>query len=1112
VLDFRLLGPLEVVEDGRPVALGGPRPRALLAILLLHRGQVVSSDRLVEELWGERPPATAPKTIQVYISHLRKALGSDVLVTRGGGYVLLPAPEQVDSERFEALVEEARRRLADGDARGARELLSSALGLWRGEPLADLAYEPFAQAEIARVADARLAALEDRIEADLALGRHRALVSELEALVRQHPNRERLLAQLMLALYRSGRQADALAAYRAGQRLLQDELGLDPGPELRLLERRILDHDPALELAAQRERPSMPPDRNARAARSRCGGALIAAGGAVLLAAAALAGALVVLSGGGHATILAPPNSVAAIATSSDTIDQTIPVRGSPSGIAVGEGAVWVANTDNSTVSRVDPRTHTVRQDIRVGAGPTAVAVGHGAVWVANGADGTVARIDPTTNDVAGGPIRVGNGPTGVAYGEGAVWVANSVDGTVSRIDPSSGRVTGTFPAVLGAAGVAVGFGRVWVVSPSAGTVVSLDPRSGDIVDRVAVGADPDAVVTDAKAVWVANRGDGTVSRITPTPTAHVAATTQVGRGPDALAISGDSVWVANADDRTLARIDASDGHVVKSVPLGNPPQGLAVSRASVYATLRSSVRAHRGGRLRIVSDPPDSIDPAVAFSYPAWALVSITNDGLLGFRRVGGIEGVQLVPDLAVSLPTLSDGGRTYTFRLRRGVRYSTGRSVEPADLRRAIERIFEIKQASGARAYFEKIAGASGCRPVRCDLSRGIATDNGPRTITFHLTAPDAGFLAKLAMPWAVAVPSTTTPASDSGAHALPATGPYMVAAYHKNRGATLVRNPRFREWSRDAQPDGYPDVLSWTFQRSRVPRPLLQVRAVTGGRADVAPKVVPLAGRQLGDLATRFPSQLRLSPGTSTTFFALNTRAAPFDDLSVRRAVNYAFDQHTLARRDGLGYAPTCQFVPPDFPAYRRICPYGTGGGANVERAQRLVGSRAGMTVTVWVPSTERTDGRYMVSVLDTLHFRARLKSIADAHRWFQTISAPRSHVQVAWDSWIPNYPSEVSFLPEFFSCSAATSVPTGFCDPRVDRALSAAATGEARNPAEASALWQKAEREILAQAPIVPMYNGQEVSFVSKRVGGVEYNPQWGVLLDQLWVRRTRRQAP
>jgi DNA-binding SARP family transcriptional activator len=214
MLAFRMLGPLEVVDAERPVALGGPKQRALLAILLLGRGEVISSDRLIDQLWGERPPATAAKTLQGYVSHLRKALGDEVLLTRGGGYLLTTAPEQVDAERFEAIAADARQALAVGDASGARRLLGEALGLWRGEPLADLGYEPFAQSEIARLEEARLAALEDRIDADLALGHHRDLVGELEGLLEAHPNRDRLRGELMLALYRSGRQADALEVYR----------------------------------------------------------------------------------------------------------------------------------------------------------------------------------------------------------------------------------------------------------------------------------------------------------------------------------------------------------------------------------------------------------------------------------------------------------------------------------------------------------------------------------------------------------------------------------------------------------------------------------------------------------------------------------------------------------------------------------------------------------------------------------------------------------------------------------------------------------------------------------------------------------------------------------
>jgi YVTN family beta-propeller protein len=353
MLAFRMLGPLEVVDAERPVALGGPKQRALLAILLLGRGEVISSDRLIDQLWGERPPATAAKTLQGYVSHLRKALGDEVLLTRGGGYLLTTAPEQVDAERFETIVADARRALAVGDASGARRLLGEALGLWRGEPLADLGYEPFAQSEIARLEEARLAALEDRIDADLALGHHRDLVGELEGLLEAHPNRDRLRGELMLALYRSGRQTDALEVYRRG-RLSLDELGLEPGPELRRLEQRILTHDPTLAAPATVE-PAVEPTGRERRARRR-GRVLIAAGGALLLA-AAIAAVVVVLTGGGGVTVRVAPNSVAAIDPHTNRVVEQVAVGTRPAGIASGSGSLWVANLDDQTVSRVDPKT-----------------------------------------------------------------------------------------------------------------------------------------------------------------------------------------------------------------------------------------------------------------------------------------------------------------------------------------------------------------------------------------------------------------------------------------------------------------------------------------------------------------------------------------------------------------------------------------------------------------------------------------------------------------------------------------------------------------------------------------------------------------------------------
>jgi predicted ATPase/DNA-binding SARP family transcriptional activator len=244
-LDYRILGPLEIGLDGSPFTVKGRKPRALLALLLLHRNELVPAERLIDDLWGEDPPATAGNTLQVYVSQLRKVVEGE-LVREGPGYRLQVEPDRLDSERFERLAGEAASALGRRAYVEASELLTEALALWRGPPLVDVQYESFAQAEITRLEELRLAAIEGRIEAELGLGHHGEVVGELEALVAENPLRERFRGQLMLALYRAGRQADALEAYQEARRVLLDELGLEPGPELRELEQAILRQEEAL--------------------------------------------------------------------------------------------------------------------------------------------------------------------------------------------------------------------------------------------------------------------------------------------------------------------------------------------------------------------------------------------------------------------------------------------------------------------------------------------------------------------------------------------------------------------------------------------------------------------------------------------------------------------------------------------------------------------------------------------------------------------------------------------------------------------------------------------------------------------------------------------------
>ncbi len=261
-MEFRILGPLQVLEGGRELPLGSAKERSLLAVLLLHAGSVVSRARLIEELWGQAPPATAGKALNVHVSQLRKALVSNdevAIVTRAPGYALEVEPDRVDAARFERLVMEARRRVAAGDVEAASSLLREALSLWRGPALDGLEFEAAARNEVGRLEELRLVARMERIDCELSLGLHEQLIGELEACVDEHPLRERLRGQLVLALYRSGRQADALHSYREARETLVGELGIEPSVPLQRLERAILNQDPSLEVPAGIARTVAPP-------------------------------------------------------------------------------------------------------------------------------------------------------------------------------------------------------------------------------------------------------------------------------------------------------------------------------------------------------------------------------------------------------------------------------------------------------------------------------------------------------------------------------------------------------------------------------------------------------------------------------------------------------------------------------------------------------------------------------------------------------------------------------------------------------------------------------------------------------------------------------------
>jgi YVTN family beta-propeller protein len=700
--EFGVLGPLEVSRAGRAVPLGGPRQRAVLALLLLEANRVVSMDRLAEDVWGGHPPDGWVTTVQTYVFHLRRALeqdrargdAGDVLVTRGRGYLLHVEREQLDAALFEDGFAAGRAALEAGRPAEAAQMLRGALDRWRGPVLADLADYAFTRPEAARLEELRLAAVEARIDADLALGRHDALTGELDRLAAEHPLRERLHGQLMLALYRCGRQADALAAYRRARDLLTGELGIDPGEPLQRLHASVLAHDPALEWAGPQGpaegrragtdtpatsplpgRPPRQPDGGHRELEwMRQRGRRLLVIGSALTVAAAVSIVAVARPWAGEASAQLPGNSVGLIDSAGGRVGAPVPV-GSPDGVAYGDGSVWVV--DDSLVGRlvrINPGTHAVVDHITVGSYPTAVTVSrNGDLWVANSGDGTVSRVSPATDAVVGTPIPVGNDPVAIAYGRSGVWVANQGDDTVVRINPATGAVSR--PVGVGGQpdGIAVGPRAVWVANGGDGTVTKIDPVTSQPASApIPVGAGPAGIAVTRTAVWVANSLSLNVSKIDPV-TNQVTATIPVHDGPSAIVATTDSVWVSDQSAATLDRIDPRAPRVAQSFLVGSSPRGIARSGSGLWVAARPFAAAsHRGGTLTEVSNSLPELDPAQAYDYMTTPALATVYDGLVAFRRSPFPAGLTLVPDLAVTLPQPTGGGTTYTFTLRPGIRYS--------------------------------------------------------------------------------------------------------------------------------------------------------------------------------------------------------------------------------------------------------------------------------------------------------------------------------------------------------------------------------------------------------------------------------------------------------
>jgi DNA-binding SARP family transcriptional activator/ABC-type transport system substrate-binding protein len=955
-MEFRILGPLEVRSGGHSLPLGGPKQRAVLALLLLGANRVVSRERLIAELWPDALGRDAEHALTLQISRLRKVLsatgeGEPRVITRSPGYVLRVEHDELDLDRYERLVAEGRAALAAGNTETAVARLREAESLWRGRPLADLEFEPFARLDVDRLEEQYLTGVEERIEAELAIGRHRSLVPELERLVGEHPLRERLRADLMRALYASSRQAEALAVYTETRKLLVDELGIEPSESLRELERMILNQDTDLIVATAPAPPPRPAGhrdedrlRSQRGLRSRRGFALAAAP----VIAAGLFVTILVSDDRrqSEAVRISGPGSVVFLGAGSKSPHGQVATGPGAGRLRFGNGVLWKLE-DPGELLQINPRTMRLERSTPIGFAAD-IALAEDGVWV-SGDQNTLVRVDPTYGTVAQ-RIRLPerglarpHAQGGVAVGAGSVWVAQGLS-RVLRIDPDTERIEHAFH-VPDASVLAFGSGALWVVSSNLGTVTKIDARRNAISAVARVGPTICCLAAGGGYVWAANEsgvwklsseGDPLAVTELPNPAAEIS------YGDGAL-------WATAAG--TIMRIDARTG-ARKRFQVGHSLNGIAVTAGlvavSVYVPDRPEPTANlRGAILRVGFTTAwfDITDPALA-AVPGsknWAteqqLQNITCAGLLRYRAAAAPVRWLLAAEIAKALPGVSGDGRTYTFRIRPGFRFSppSSQRVTARTFKYSIERALSpsLGRKPPALQLASDIVGLRAYRAGNARHISGITARGDTLAITLVHRAPDLP--DRIAAPRFCPVP-IGTPINATGDHdiPIPSAGPYYLSANGGGEVAVIRRNPNYH--------GSRPRRLDAVVVREQIPFARTLAR-VESGKDDYVAENGP-ALEPDGPFARRFgrgahgSGRYVRTPLLGTDELAFNTEGGPLKDARLRRAINYALDRSAIAI--ALGDLPTDRYLPVDMPGSRRRSVYPLSG-PDLRRARALMGGR-------------------------------------------------------------------------------------------------------------------------------------------------------------------------
>ncbi|WP_313523813.1 ABC transporter substrate-binding protein [Shinella sp.] len=537
---------------------------------------------------------------------------------------------------------------------------------------------------------------------------------------------------------------------------------------------------------------------------------------------------------------------------------------------------------------------------------------------------------------------------------------------------------------------------------------------------------------------------------------------------------------------------------------------------ASLAPAQAEYLKEHRGGTMRLLArSAAGTLDPHINYTDQGWQMYQPIYDGLVAFRKAEGMDGFTIVPDLAEALPEVSNDGKTFTFKLRKGVMFSNGQEVGVKDVVASFQRIFKVSGPTSG-TFYAGIVGADKCLAdtKSCTLEGGVVGDEAAGTVTINIVKPDAELLYKLALPHAVTLPADT-PAEDAGSVPIPSTGPYMISAFDPNKGMTVSRNPHYKQWSAEAQPDGYPDVVQYDFGLSEE----AAVTAIQNGEADWMFDALP--SDRLGELGTKYKDQLHIAPLSAWWYAPLNTRLAPFDNVKARQAVAFAIDRNTLVKLFGgkVLASPVCQVLPPDFPGHVDYCPYTKDPGAkwsapDLEKAKQLVeeSGTKGQKVTIIVEDTavSRSIGVYLQSVLTSIGYVADVKPIS-ANIQFTYIQNTNNKVQMSVTQWYKDYPAASDFLHILFGCASfregsdASINIAGFCDAKIDEKMQKALDLGVTDQVAADAMWAEIDREVTDQAPAIGLFTPKRLDFVSKRLGNFQFNRQFNWMITQSWVQ-------